>query len=758
MVVAHEFSLNTGWMFGRYRPGSEHVGFDEEDFVPVTIPHCVTPLSWGNWKPSRWEHMWVYRRHLDGSGLLRGRVAVCFDGVMVNATVLVNGKVAGFHQGGYLPWVAELTGFLEPGDNVLAIVVDSRRLPVPPDSRLDATRLIDFLQPGGIYRDVTLRVLPEIFLSDVFARPANVLSAEPRIDVDCTLDASTTVAAPVQLTAALSDGPDELATVSRALEDVLAGVSSAGLRLELPGAIGLWSPGSPKLYTLTTTVSVPGIGTHSLTKRIGFREAEFRPDGFFLNGERLTIFGLNRHQLFPYTGMAMPARVQRRDAEILRNELNCNMVRCCHYPQSPHFLDACDELGLMVWEEAPGWHEVGDGVWQDLVVQNVRDMVVRDRSRPSVVIWGTRLNETVGHADLWRRTRQAARDLDGSRPSSGAMLVHFEEAWNEDVFAYNDYHLGRDHTARLLDPRRGVPYLITEAVGVVRPRPRHYRWADRPAHLARQAALHAQVHDIARSDPRFGGVLAWAAFDYASLQGAGGDHIKWAGVADGFRIAKPAAAIYLSQVDPLIRPVVAPGFFWDPGSRAEPPGPGPRSMIATNCERVEVFVDGVAAAAGYPAADEQLYCHLAYPPVLVDLTAIPENASELRIQGFAGGCKAAELVMSADPSGDHLDLHADDTAITGDGCDATRVVFGVVDAYGNRRRSGSGEVTLSAKGPAELVGDNRFLLGAYGGSGAVWLRSRPGEPGRVTVTAEHPLLGHADVEVDVIPAEFEPVC
>ena len=105
----------------------------------------------------------------------------------------------------------------------------------------------------------------------------------------------------------------------------------------------------------------------------------------------------------------MPARVQRKDAEILKNELNCNMVRCSHYPQSPHFLDACDELGLLVWEEAPGWRNVSTNpAWQDLVVQNVRDMVIRDRSRPSVVIWGTRLNEAPDLPGLWESTRQVA--------------------------------------------------------------------------------------------------------------------------------------------------------------------------------------------------------------------------------------------------------------------------------------------------------------------------------------------------------------
>ena len=184
----------------------------------------------------------------------------------------------------------------------------------------------------------------------------------------------------------------------------------------------------------------PGAGSHTLTRQIGFREASFQPDGFYLNGERLQLFGLNRHQLYPYAGMAMPARVQRQDAVILKNELNCNMVRCSHYPQSRHFLDACDELGLLVWEEAPGWHNVNASlVWQNMVVQNVRDMVTRDRSRPSVVIWGTRLNETPDVPGLWAATRQAAAELDSSRPSSGAVTYHHPIGWDEDVFAINDY-------------------------------------------------------------------------------------------------------------------------------------------------------------------------------------------------------------------------------------------------------------------------------------------------------------------------------
>src|SRR5207248_10639755 len=144
--------------------------------------------------------------------------------------------------------------------------------------------------------------------------------------------------------------------------------------------------GQPQVVHAPGHAQFPGIGRHALSRRIGFREASFRPDGFFLNGKRLQLFGLSRHQLYPYAGMAMGARAQRKDAEILKNEFNCNMVRCSHYPQSPAFLDACDELGLMFWEEAPGWHNVSSmAAWQDAVVRDVRDMVIRDRSRPSVI-------------------------------------------------------------------------------------------------------------------------------------------------------------------------------------------------------------------------------------------------------------------------------------------------------------------------------------------------------------------------------------
>ena len=752
-TTAVEFDLNPGWRFGRYRAGAELPDFDEHALATVNLPHCVTKLSWQGWDPAHWEDVWVYRQHIDRSKLPDGRVLVDFDGVMVNATVVLGGRTVTSHKGGYLPFSAELTDHLSSGDNLLAVIVDARCTPVPPTS--GNPRSVDFFQPGGIYRDVGLRVLPDAYLSDVYAQPADVLTSGRRVDIQATIDSAHAASGPVQLEAVLTDhtGPVRtVATTTQTLPALSPGTTVTSMSLTGLDEVALWSPDHPNLYRLTTTLTVPGGGTHVIQKRIGFRQAEFRVDGFYLNGERLPIFGLNRHQLFPYTGMAMPARVQRRDAEILRNDFNCNMVRCSHYTQSPHFLDACDELGLMVWEETPGWHYVGDAPWQDVAVQNVHDMVVRDRSRPSVIIWGTRLNETRSHPGLYHRTRETARRLDGTRPSSGAMYTQHQSDWAEDVYAFNDYHRSGAGNARLLAPLPRVPYLVTESVGVLHPFPRHYRWTDPPQALAQQAIFHAQVHDIAQSDSRYAGLLAWAGFDYPSPFGVRGQHIKWAGVADGFRVAKPGAAIYQAQVDPRTRPVVVPVFFWDLATSGSPAGPGPTALLASNCEQVHVFVGHEHAGTAQPVLDAELYGHLSYPPMLVDLTVSGDDHPDLRIEGYVDGKQVAVVRMSSNPAGDELALTADDPVIYADGADATRLLFRAVDAYGNQRRYATGEVRLQVTGPADLVGDNPFAFGEYGGLGAVWLRSRPGQTGQVTVVAEHPTLGQAQVQVMVTAA------
>jgi beta-galactosidase len=744
------YGFNTGWLFGGvYVTGSEDPGYDDSGFTKVTVPHTVVPLSWGNWDPSTWENVWIYRKHFE-LPQRGGRAFADFGAVMVDAAVVLNGTTVATHVGGYLPFSAELTGALTPGENVLAVIVDSRWLPVPPDGKDGGAATVDYLQPGGIYRDVALRVVPEVFVADVFAKPVDVLTSSPSVDVQVTIDAATVPGDPVTLTAELFDGPKRLAHTALTASVATPGQTSTNLTLSGLRGVSLWSPESPKLYTVRVTLAAHGAPPHTLAVRTGFRTAAFQLDGFYLNGNRYEIFGLDRHQLFPYTGMAAPARLQRHDAEMLKFELNCNMVRCSHYPQSPHFLDACDELGLMVWQEPPGWGYVGDAAWQQIVVQNVHDMIVRDRSRPSVIIWATRLNETANITGLYAQTRQLAHDLDGTRQTSGAMNTYSTSGWAQDLFAYDDYgHSGTNATLKA--PIDSVPYLVTEAVGALDGSPT-YRWIDTSAVLGWQALLHAQVHDIAQSNPRYAGLLGWCGIDYASLTGGNRiwDTLKTPGVTDTFRVLKPGAAFYQSQLDPKVRPVIVPAFFWDFGPNSPAGGPGANAMIATNCDRLEIYVGGQHFATGTPDAAQ--FASLAWPPVFLNLTVDGSSVPELRIDGFVGDQQVASVSMSADTTRDRLVLTAGDKAITADGSDATRLTFRALDAYGNQRPYVTGDVSLALTGPAVLVGDNPFGFGDYGGVGGAFVRSLPGRTGLATVTAQHATLGSDIVRVMITSA------
>ncbi|HWF75260.1 MAG TPA: glycoside hydrolase family 2 TIM barrel-domain containing protein, partial [Solirubrobacteraceae bacterium] len=574
------YDFNQGWRFGgAYVDGAQEPGFADRGYARVTVPHTVTPLSWGGWNPGAWERVWIYRKHFSGAKLSGGRVFVDFDGVMTDATVYLNGIELAQHQGGFLPWSVELTGGLSATDNVLAVVVDGRWLQVPPEGNPGGPGSIDYLVPAGIYRDVTLRLVPEAFISDVFAKPTGVLSSAPGLDVEVTIDAASAPPGRMQLTVELLDGAHTVAT--RTVKPAIhKGIAAAHVNLGALSAVTLWSPATPKLYTVRATLTGKSVPAHAVSVTTGFRQATFTPGGLYLNGQRLQIFGLNRHQLFPYTGMAAPARLQARDAALIKNELNCNMVRCSHYPQSPHFLDACDRLGLMVWEEPPGWQYIGDPrTFQSLVLENVRDMVMRDRNRPSVIVWGTRINETSNYyQQLYAETRALAYRLDGTRQTTGAMATQSTAGWSEDVFAYDDYHTSGAN-AILEPPLPGLPYMVSEAVGSL-DGPPLYRWIDSSQVQGEQALLHAQVHNLARANPAYAGLLAWCSVDYDSLSGGKRvwQGLKWGGVLDTFRVPKPGAAFYRSQVDPALAPVILPAFYWDFGPSSPATGPGANAL------------------------------------------------------------------------------------------------------------------------------------------------------------------------------------
>lgn len=747
------FDLASDWRFGSWADGAGALDYDDSDLPVVALPHGLTTLSWNGWDSSGWEAEWLFRRHFSvPDAARRMRLFLDFRGGMTATTPWLNGAPLPQHLGAYLPFQYEITDLVRPGDNVLAVDVDDRATwQVPPQG--NGTTAIDFYQPGGLYRPVTLRAVPQVHLSDVYAKPGDVLSpSSRRLDVTCTVDAPFAVPG-AHLSVVLRDGELVVARAEQPV-DVPAGETPITLTLSGLSGVQLWDVDAPTLYTVEATVQVSGQPVHKYTVRTGFREARFETDGFFLNGRRLQLFGLSRHQLFPFAGVAQPARVQRRDAWILRNELNCNIVRCSHYPQSDAFLDACDELGLLVWQEMPGWHYVGDQGWQDLAVRDVHDMVLRDRNRPSVAIWGVRVNESPNNAStaaLYARTTQAAKALDEVRPTSGATDKHTIAGWLEDVFAFNDYSRNADGTLTFQPPFPGIPYLITEAVG-------QYDYVGNtgfnqtyertsPADMqSRQANLHAQAHQVGGTDVRYTGVIGWCSFDYASGHGGVDNGVKYPGVCDMFRVPKLGASIYQSQVAPTTKPVIVPNFYWDFDPAFTPQGPGADAMICSNCDRLEVYVGGAHHASLTP--DVAHFGNLAYPPFFVDLSDV--QSGDLRIDGYLAGQQLLSRSFSADRALDRMQVVVDDAQIAADGTDATRVEFRIVDRFGAPRPYTGAAVTIAVTGPGLLVGDNPFALGSTGGVGAVWIRSRPGRAGRIQVTLTHPSLGSQQVTIQAV--------
>jgi len=745
-----KFSLDQDWLFG----GKVSAQLEERQFVNVTLPHCVTKLSWEGWNPDSWQDVWLYRRHFTlPHEMANRRVFLKFGAIMMAAEVSINGISLPAHQGGYLPVTYEITPALRDGDNVVDVKVDARFLNVPPAGSPRGPRSVDYYLPGGMIRGAMLFAVPHVFISDVFAKPVDVLQPTRRVEIACSLDAATSRNNKLQLEAKLLDSARIVSSARKEVTTSTAARFDEKITLAGLSNVKLWDVDAPKLYDLVVTLSAAGQSIHDYRTRIGFREAKFTVDGFFLNGHRLRLFGLNRHELYPYVGYAMPPRVMQRDAEIIRNEFHCNIVRCSHYPQSEAFLEACDELGLMVWEETPGWQYIGEAVFQDQVVQNVSDMIIRDRNHTSIVIWGVRVNESRNEQPLYKRTTALAKSLDDSRPCSGSMTTFdkWQEEWHEDVFAMDDYHQAPDGTVQIYPPLSGVPYMLAETVGqrtyTAKGFDNMYRRAGDIATQYKQALYHAQAHDKALAYPRLSGVIAWCAFEYGSPQNSH-KGVKNPGVADVFRVPKLGAAFYQSQVSPDLRPVIIPNFYWDIG-QATPHGPGKDAAIFSNCDQLRLYVDGKLHSTLDP--DRKNYPNLKHSPFFADLELDGANHHELRIDGYVAGSKVTSASFSSDPNEDQFFVAVDDAAIIGDGIDATRVVFRVADKFGAPRLFASGDVNFALTGPGELVGDNPFSLTESGGVGAVWLRSLRNSSGRLTLQANHCILGDKSIVIDVHP-------
>jgi beta-galactosidase len=735
--------MNRGW---RYSPsfveGGHELNFDDSKFDRVAIPHTNVALPWHGFDDKTYEFVSLYRRHFKLPPAARGqRVFIDFEGVMTASTVWINGHRLGEYKGGYTPFSFELTPHVNfAGDNLLAVDVDSSERPdIPPFGNR-----IDYLTFGGIYREVALRIVPATYIENIFAQPKNVLSEHPSLDVECFIQRPEPSQHALTLEAVLLDGVNAIAKTTQQVPPPSASSEPVSYTLSFAplSGIRLWDIANPHLYSVRVRLLVGERVLDEDTRRIGFREAQFTDRGFELNGKVLKLRGLDRHQTFPFVGQAMPGRVQRRDAYILRKQLHCNILRTSHYPQSRHFLDACDEYGLLVLEEIPGWQYIGDHAWQDLSVDNVSRMIRRDWNHPSIVLWGVRINESRDNHDFYTLTNGMAHKLDPTRQTGG--IRYFQESeFLEDVFTMNDFGWP-------LKPPNHPRYLNTEFVGHTYP----VKTIDDNVRHREHTIRHARVHDQLASDPQYAGGIGWCAFDYNTHSDfGGGDRICYHGVVDMFREPKPAAGFYKSQCDPEEEIVLEPAFHWAAGDEALR---FTVAMICSNCDHLKLYVktknnwDLIAEA----DPDREQFAHLRYAPFSIDLTKARHEWGDLRIDGYLKGQQVISKTYSGRGVDQKFSVHADDTELTADGADATRVVFRVTDEFGAIRPYANDPILLSLEGPAEIVGDNPFAL--IGGTGAIWIRAKE-QQGTARLTARHPRLGSQTVSFTLHEATEERV-
>jgi beta-galactosidase len=766
--------INRNW---RYHPawveGAESPGFDDASFQRVVIPHTNVELPWHSFDDKDYEFVSTYRRRFKYPKDAEGkRVFVDFEGVMTASTVWINGEKLGSYRGGFTPFSFELTKHLRrDGDNVLVVQVDSsERSDIPPFGYE-----IDYMTFGGIYREVSLRICPQTYIDNIFAQPKDVLTSSPSVDVHCYVAGDLAAAGALALEAELRDGDRVVAKGRREVgrtpaqtdaEATLDPYSDAAVyattetrkdptrftvALEKLKDIQLWTLDKPRMYTTHVRLVSSGHVVDEDSRRIGFREATFTDHGFSLNGQIVKLRGLDRHQTFPYVGQAMAARGQRKDADILRKGLHCNIVRTSHYPQSRHFLDRCDDIGLLVLEEIPGWQHIGDENWKQVAIDNVGRMIRRDWNHPSIVLWGVRINESLDDHDFYVRTNALAHALDDSRQTGG--IRYFQESeFLEDVFTMNDFGFP-------LKPPNHPRYLNTEFVGHTFPT----KMTDDDERQREHTLRHARIHNQLASNPQYAGGIGWCAFDYNTHANFGaGDRICYHGVTDIFREPKPAAGFYKSQCDPSEEVVLEPAFHW---ARGDESVGFTKAVFCSNVEHVKILArpTGQESAEWTPLTeldpDRTEFEHLKYPPFVLeveklDLRKLKLPWCDLRIEGYIGGKVAITKMLSGSGVDRKFAMLPDDEELLADGADSTRVVLRVTDEFGAPRTYANDPIALTLEGPATLIGENPFALA--GGTGAVWIRAKE-EPGTVRLTAKHPRLGEQTVEFMVGAATQEEV-
>lgn len=719
--------LNDGWKFSEvYEEGMCYPAYDESQMTNVRLPHTCKELPFHYFDEEMYQMVSGYRKGLQAPEDWAGRrVILTFEGVAHECEVFINGKKAYEHHCGYTAFSVDISDMLNYGvKNLLTVRVDSREnLNIPPFGFV-----IDYMTYGGIYRDVYVEVLNQNSLEDVFIKPRVKIGQ----DIDIWIESEVTVHRMDSIVFGVESGVLLRQWIRKKGESEyqLLGEKEVKQEKEILKFSGfqaeLWDVESPVLYEVRTELIKDGEMQDALVVTTGFRKAEFRSDGFYLNGRKFKIRGLNRHQSYPYVGYAMPASIQRLDADILKNELGLNGVRTSHYPQSHDFLNRCDELGLLVFTEIPGWQHIGDEEWKAQAVENVRDMVLQYRNHSSIILWGVRINESKDDDSFYEQTNKDAHELDDTRPTGGVRAIR-KSSLLEDVYTYNDFiHDGKTRgceTKVEITSDMSKPYLISEYNGHMYPAKAY----DCENKRAEHAVRHANVLDAVAGQADIAGSFGWCMADYNTHKDFGsGDRICYHGVLDMFRNPKQAAAVYASQQEK--NPVLEISSSMDIGEH--PASNWGNVYIFTNADSVRMYKNN-RFIHEYKSSDSN-WRHLAHGPILINDFIGDWDWGGASNQFRFEAIKNKEIVKTVikEPMKQvSLRVWADHYALKEErGYDVAAVRIQAVDENGNVLNFYNEPVRFEIEGEGSLIGPGVIAL--QGGMGGTYVKSE-GIPGEI---------------------------
>lgn len=735
------FSMNPAWRLHKGSiQGAEQREFDDADWQLVSLPNGIEYVPEEASGCTNYQGEVWYRKHFTPDSTWKGKqLFLHFEAIMGKSKVWVNGKLAKEHFGGYLPVVANITDYLEYGkDNVIAIWADNSNDPSYPPGK--PQNLLDFTYFGGIYRDCWLIVHNNVFITDpnyenetagggLFVSFSKVSRQSADIRLDAHIRNLSGQKFSGQLEYRLLDKDSRLvgkAAKPFSVRKDEAEKATLSLHIEKPE---LWAPDSPYLYNLHVFIKdQKGNTVDGFRRRVGIRSIEFKgADGFWLNGEPypFPLIGANRHQDFAVVGNALSNSLHWRDAKKLR-DAGLRVIRNAHYPQDPAFMDACDELGLFVIVNTPGWQFWNkEPIFAQRVYDDIRNMVRRDRNHPSVWIWEPILNETWYPEDFAKNVVDILREeypypycyagCDVTAKGHEYFPIHFTHPLNGAGGAFN--------TSRL-DPK--ISYFTREWGDNVddwnshnSPSRASRAWGETPMLIQAQGYAKTDYkytcYDALYRNPRqhMGGCL-WHSFDHQ--RGYHPDPF-YGGIMDAFRQPKLSYYMFCAQRPPETnsRLIAENGPMVFIANAMTPFSPTDVTVYS-NCDEVRLY----CGENGRQLIHRKDTTEGGMPSPIITFSDVwnvmddkalarkkRHNESYLLAEGIVDGkVVATHKVMPARrPTQIMLWADSEDTEMTADGSDLITVIAAITDDNGNIKRLNNSHILFEIEGPGEIVAD-----------------------------------------------------